>query len=74
MYLLAAACREKDVLGDLIQTGLLTKEEAAIIELVNANQRPMILWAWILRITYESPPREFCGGTPGRESGETGGV
>ena len=21
---------------------------------MNANQRPMILWAWILRITYES--------------------
>jgi predicted membrane chloride channel (bestrophin family) len=54
VYLLAAACREKDVCEELVKNNLLSREEAAIVSLCNPFQRPMLLWAWILRITYEA--------------------
>jgi predicted membrane chloride channel (bestrophin family) len=54
VYLLAANCRETDVLPELQAFGLLTGEEVEIIGLVPAAHRPEILWAWILRVCYES--------------------
>ena len=53
VYLLAGACREKEVIEDLVQNGLISGEEANILQLVTPFQRPQLLWGWILRVCYE---------------------